>query len=176
MNSSFKKQLLISFGIIFGAVVAASIALYFLSSDLTAEANKIIFDKTLTARQAVVLSVLADLKRDAKRAAQYKGAMDKLLPAHDDLIGFSQWLNALARAHNISVSFSFRGDNTPATESIPGNDGFSLSSTGLSNDLSAFLKDIETQSPGFLLNVDSFDLVNSAPNYRLSLQGKLFSK
>ena len=176
MKVNFKKQLWISFGIIFGAIAVASIALYFLSSDLDAQAAKIISDKTLVAQRAAIVGVLASLKSNAVQATQYADAMNKLLPSHDELIGFPQWIASVSQAHNVSVSVVFRGDNTTATNSTPGSDGFSLSATGAAADIVAFLNDLEARSPGFLLAIDSFDLTNNASSYQLSVQGRVFSR
>ena len=176
MKRSFKAQLWISFGVIFVAIVLATVGMYFFSNDLTAQADKIVADRTLIAQQTAVLGVLAELKHDAPRAAQYAVAMGTLLPKHDDLIGFSGWLNSIAQAHKVSSSFSFRGDNVSASPSSPGTDGFTISVQGSAENLVAFLKDLETQAPGFLLVVDSFDLSSTGTDYRTVLQGRLFSR
>ena len=176
MKNSFKTQLWVSLGVVFGTIIATGIGLYFLSGDLTAQGDKIITDKTLIARQTAVLGVLAQLKSDAPRAAQYQAAINKLLPAHDNLISFSPWLDALGQAHKVSVAFSFTGGNMAVTDTAPGSDGFSMSAQGAAADLAAFLGDLESQAPGFLLSIDSFDLINNGSDYKLSTQGRLFSK
>lgn len=176
MSVAFKQPLWISFGIVFGAATVAGVAIYFLSGDITAQADKIISDKTLVTRQAAVVGILASLKSDAPKAAQYSAAMKKLLPTHDELIGFSPWLNALGQTHNVSVAFSFRGDNAGATASSLGTDGFSLSVTGSSKDILSFLQDIETRAQSFLLSIDSFEFGQSDSGYRLNAQGRLFSR
>lgn len=176
MKRSFKQQLWISFGIIFGVVVLVSIGVYFLSGDLTAQADRIVADKTLIARQTAVLGILAKLKSDAPVAKQYTAAMQKLLPIHDDLIGFSGWLTATAKGKNVSAAFSFRGDNTPATPATPGTDGFTMNLEGSATDLAAFLDYLETNSPAYLLAIDSFDLGSTGSGYRATLQGRLFSR
>jgi len=176
MKGNFKKQLWISFSIIFGAVAVASVALYFLSSDLDAQAAKIISDKTLVAQQTALVGILANLKSDAVQATQYAAAMNKLLPSHDELISFPQWIAAVGQAHAVSAVVTFQGNNAAATEALPGSDGFSLSATGAATDIVAFLNDLEMRSPGFLLAIDSFDLTNNGSSYQLSVQGRVFSK
>jgi hypothetical protein len=176
MKSDFKRQLWMSFGLIFGAVAVASAAIYFLSNDLTAQAEKIIADKNLIARQAAFVGVLASLKSDAPVAIQYTAAINKLLPVHDELIGFPQWLVNLGQTHNVSIASAFQGGDVPPTDEAPGTDGFSMGVTGNSTDIIAFLSDIESQAPAFLLSLDSFDFANTGSAYRLSTQGKLFSQ
>ena len=176
MKSNFKQSLWVSFGVIFGTILVASAALYFLSTDLAAQAEKIITDKALIAEQTGALDILASLKSDAMQAAPYAAAMGKLLPPHDELIGFPQWLTALGQAHNVSVSAAFQGNNVPVTDSAPGNDSFSMNASGASADLITFLRDLETRVPGFLLAIDTFDLGNTGPSYQLSAPGRLFSR
>ncbi|MGC9968450.1 MAG: hypothetical protein ABSC29_01825 [Minisyncoccia bacterium] len=176
MKGNPRKQLWMSFGIVFGVVVVASVALYFLLSDLDAQAARIVSDKALVAQRVAVVSALASLKSDAVQAAQYADAMNKLLPSHDELIGFPQWIASAGQEHNVSVSIVFRGNNTVATNALPGSDGFSLGASGAATDIVAFLSDLETRSAGFLLSIDSFDLTSNGSSYQLSAQGRVFSK
>ncbi len=177
MKDIFKRQLWLGFGIIWGGVAVAAVALYFLSGSLSAHATKIVTDKALLARQTAVIGALASLKRDAAKSVTYKIAFNKLLPTHDELIGFSQWLNTIGRAHSVSPTISFRGGNIAATDAAPGSDGFFLNVTGGAADLVAFLDDLELRAPGFLLAIDSFNLANrGSDGYQLSVQGRLFSR
>ena len=176
MKNNFRKQLLVDFGVILGAVVITSGAIYFLSGDLTAQADKIVADKTLTARQTAAVGTLASLKSEAPIAADYEAAMGKLLPTHDGLINFPQWLTSVGSSHHVSVSFAFQGGATPAAAAVAGSDPFSLSASGSSEDLLAFITDIETQSQAFLLSIDSLSFTNDVGGYRLSATGKVFSR
>lgn len=176
MKGNFTKHLWISLGIIFAAAIAASVALYFLSSDLDAQATKIISDKTLVVQQAAVVGILANLTSDAAQAAQYTNAINQLLPPYDQLIGFPQWVVNIGQAHHVTASVAFQGSNTPAAGSVPGSDNFSLTATGAPSDIVSFLQDIESQSPGFLLAIDSFDLTNNGTSDQLSAHGRVFSQ
>ena len=176
MKNSFAKQLWLSLGIVLGSVVLATIALYFLSGQMDAEAQKIVTDQAIVGRQVALLGILAELKRDAPIAAQYSQAMDKLLPKHDDLIGLSPWLNGIAATHGVTITFSFTGASSPPNGSMPGSDVFSLSANGNLANLTAFLEDAETKAAGYLLTIDTFDLSGSENGYQLSMQGKAFSR
>lgn len=175
-KGTFKTRLWISFGIVIVALAGASAAFYFLSGDLHAQATQIIADKTSVAQQAAVVGTLANLKSDSVKAAGYASAINQLLPSHDELIGFPQWVAAAGEAHNVQASVVFQGENATSTGSSPGSDGFSLSAAGTEADLVAFLDDIEIQAPGFLIAIDSFDLINSGPSYQLTAQGRVFSQ
>lgn len=176
MRNNFQKKLWINFGVIFGAVAIAATAIYFLSNDLTAQADKIVSDKTLIAKQTAAVGAFAGLKSDAPVAAQYEAAMKKLLPVHDDLINFSQWLTSVGSSHHVSVSFAFQGGLTAATADVPGSDAFSMSATGSSADLLAFLTDIEIQNQSFLISISSVNLTSNGADYRLSTVGTVFSR
>jgi hypothetical protein len=176
MKTSFAKQLWLSSGIILVSVIAAFIGIYLLSGSTSAQADKIISDRTLIAQQAAVLGSLAKLESDAPHAADYMAAMDMLLPVHDDLISFPQWVTMLAGKYSVTVSFSFTGNNVVATPTAAGSDGFSLNADGTALNLVAFLNDLESHAPGFLLSLDSFSLTSDGPNYAFTSQGRLFSR
>ncbi len=165
-----------SVSVIGGAIVVASVALYFLYANLDAEASKIIADKTAVANQSEEVNILAHLESDATKAAPYTAAMQQLLPTHDALIGFPQWLAGIGQAHNVNVTASFQGGTTAATLSAPGVDDFSFLATGALADLNAFLLDAEGNTPGFLVSVDSMELVNQGAAYQLKGNGRVFSR
>lgn len=176
MKKALGRQLLVSFGIIVVAAGAAAYGLYYFSGDLTTQANKIVSDKNLISRQASVVNILAHLKNDAPQAAAYDVAINALLPTHDQLIGFQQWLMDQGRSRGLDISFNFRGDNMAATPTSYGTDGFSLSVSGSEEGVVAFLEEIEIKADAYLLSIDSFDATNDNGTYRLSLQGRVFSR
>jgi hypothetical protein len=176
LGKSFKKEWWMSGSIIVGTLVIAAAILYILSGDLSGQAGQIVADRAFIAGQNAALSDFAALKSNAANAVPYTNAMQKLLPTHDQLIGFPGWLASQGDVHNVSVSSAFQGTNTPATASAPGSDSFSLSATGAESDLAAFLGDLETKAQGYLLTIDSFELISEGGNYRLSAQGRVFSQ
>lgn len=173
---SFKKQWWINFGIIFGIIIAAGAGLYYLSVNLAAQSAKIVSDRNLVAAQTAAVGNLARLKDESTRSAPYLAAMEKLLPTHDQLFGFSQWMSTLASAHGVSASVAFSGTKVQATDASLGSDNFSLTASGSLTNLISFLADMETKSPGFLLKIDSFNVASDQSGYTLSAQGKVFSR
>lgn len=173
---NFKKSLFVSIGIILAAIIAASGALYFFSNDLSGKTDKILSDKTMITERSAAVASLAQLKHDAPIAAAYTDAVNKLLPTHDDLIGFPNWIDGLAQAHNVGITVAFTGSNVPANGNLPGTDSFSLTATGALADLAAFLEDIELHAQNFIATIDTFNVVSSGSSYSLSLQGKVFSR
>ncbi len=176
MKKAIGRQLWLSFGIIMVSIGAAAYGLYYFSGNITTAADKIISDKNLISRQASVVSILAHLKNDAPLAASYDAAMNKLLPTHDQLIGFQQWVMDQGSKNGVDATFNFRGDNVAASPTSYGTDGFSLSVSGSEPAVTAFLEGIEIKADAYLLSIDSFDIVKDGNIYRLSLQGRVFSR
>jgi len=175
IKENFKKKLWISFGIILGAIIIASVALYILSGDLDVQAKAIVADRAQIETQDEALSNLANLKASAPQAATYQAAINQLLPGQYGLVDFGQWLTARGQLYGVSATFSFQG-NPPAP--APGDLGtapFSLTAQGPSiASLDDFLKDIETEAPGFLLSINSFTVTNNGSSPSLTAQGVLF--
>jgi hypothetical protein len=175
MNAAFNRQLWISLGIIFGSIIVASITIYIFSGNITSAANKIILQRTLVEQQTDALANLAKLKADAPQAERYQVAINQLLPKQYGLVGFREWLDQRSRVHSVSANFSFQGDPTLAGDTTPGSAGFTLSVQASSiSTLVSFLKDLESQAPGFLLALNTFDLTNDGSNVGLNGRGALF--
>ncbi len=173
---NLKREWWLSGGIIVGTLAASVVTLAFLSGDLSGQAAAIISDRGFIAGQNAALGNFAALKSDAAKAAPYMDAMRGLLPTHDALIGFPEWLNTVGGSHKVSVSVTFTGNDVAASGDTPGSQSFSLSATGAGSDVTSFLDDIETKAQGYLLSIDSFDLVNEGTDYRLTAQGNVFSQ
>jgi hypothetical protein len=171
---NFKRQLIISFCIIVASVVAATVALYFVSGDIAAQVDKIQADRALIDQDTGALDVVSDLKEQLPQAVAYQNAIDQLLPTQDGLIGLGDWLNTIASAHQVTATVSFTGNLVPPTLAVPGESAFSLTVDGPLDDVVAFLSDIETKSSGFLLQISSFDVVDNNGSYQLTAQGNVF--
>jgi hypothetical protein len=176
MPNRFRRELLISSLIIGVAVVAFGLAFYFLVQDLDSQAQKIVSDRALLAQRTALLLSLADLKKDAGSAAVYRQAIDKILVSQDQLIDFPQWISGLARIRQISLSFSFQGDQVPPQNGSLGYINFSLDASGSLENLGAFLEDVEFKAQRFLVVLDTADLSGGESGYRLLSHGRIFFK
>lgn len=165
-----------SIGVIGATIAAASAVLYFLYGNLDAEASRIVANKTALANQTEAVTILAHLESDAAKAAPYETAMQQLLPTHDALIGFPQWVQGIGTAHHVSVIASFQGGAMAATPSTPGVDNFTFQANGSFTDLAAFLLDVEGNAPGFLVSVDSMEFINQGSQFQLKGNGRVFSR
>lgn len=171
---SFKRQLILSFGVIIASVAVATVAIYIVSGDIASQVQKIQADRALINQNSGALDVVADLRDQVPQADSYAAAIDQLLPNQDGLIGFSNWLDTIAAANQVSASASFAGGPTPPSASVPGELSFSLQVSGSLANITTFLNDIEAKSPGFLLEISSFNIVPSGGNEELTAQGNVF--
>ncbi len=102
--------------------------------------------------------------------------MDKLLATQDNLIMFPTEIDSVARKDGVDATFSFEGDPVLASMSTVGYVNFSLNATGPLNDITAFMKDMESSSQILLSRIDSFTVTQSGSNYVLVASGEVFFK
>ena len=171
---TFKRKLALDLGIILGGIILATIGLYVLSGRISTQVKKIIADRSLVAQQTAALASLADLTRDAPQAAKYEAAINKLLPDQYQLIGFSDWLAAQGQQFNVTTHFNLQSPPSASSPTSAGTAPFTADAEGSVANIVAFLKDIETQAPGYLLSVNSFDLSNNGDSSRVNIQGTLY--
>ncbi|HVO29022.1 MAG TPA: hypothetical protein VMT81_03505 [Candidatus Paceibacterota bacterium] len=171
MASDFRRRLIVGLSVIFGSIALAAVALYILSNTIDAAVKKIGTDRALIAQEGGLLGVLASLKQQEPQAEVYQGAITQLLPTQDGLIGFGPWLDAIAANHQVSASASFGSNIVPPSSGQLGAAPVSISATGNADDLAAFLADAESGTPGFLLDIISFDLTGNGDSYRLTASG-----
>jgi hypothetical protein len=174
MKDNFNRYVWVSFGMVFGALVIAIIAFYFLSGDITSRSSAVSAARVLIAQQNNSLLAFAEIKQDSVAAAKYKTAMDKLLPMQSELINFPQWLQTVAATYNVTADFSFTTSMVPATPTNPGTIGFSLTANGGNANVISFLKNIESQEPGFLLSLGPVTLSQNGDNTNVVVGGNLF--
>ncbi len=179
MKDTFARKTWMSLLIILGSIIIASGAFYYFSNDLTAQMTKIVSERQAVSGQNNALDSLAALKSQEPTAAAYTAAMKQLLPDQYGIVNFSAWLTTIAAKYGVSVSFAFTGNGTPSaqsTASTPGTIDFSLSISGPVDKANQYLKDIESQSPGFLFTLHSFDYTTDSSGEKLNAQGTLFFK
>jgi len=174
MKNHFNRYVCVSFGIISGAFIVAVAAFYFLAADISSRASVVSANRAQIAKQNNSLASFAEIKQDSDEASKYKAAMDKLLPAQDELINYPKWLQNVAATYNITADFSFTANTVPAAAASPGTVGFSLTVEGENNNLVSFLKNIESQAPGFLLSFDSFNLTKNGDDTKIVTGGNMF--
>lgn len=174
MHRHFRRQLILGLEIIAGSVLIFGAGLYLLADDLENKSEKIVTARALISQTAATIEALADLKNDAPKADAYRRAIDKILVSQDRLLDFPRWLEGLARGRKVALTFSFQGSQVKPLDNAPGHIGFSLDIRGALANLTEFLKDVEFQSPRFLVSLDNFNLNGSGSSYRITSQGKVY--
>jgi len=176
MQSYFKREVIIGFSIIFVSVAVFLVGGFFLSRDIALQADNVVGNRSLILERAAILDTLADLKNDAVSAADYRRAMNAILVTRDQVaLGFSDWIGGLARGRDLSFSpVSFQGSPLAPADDVPGHFLFSIRVSGEAENILAFLRDIELQSPRFLVALDRFGVQQEGSNFVFSGNGKVF--
>ncbi|MBI4086050.1 MAG: hypothetical protein HY433_02295 [Candidatus Liptonbacteria bacterium] len=174
MFENFRRTIIWGIAFIAGSIIASGALVYWLFLKLDGEAVKIALDRDTIHSNSQLIEGLANIKSTASETGKYKQALDTLLPAKDELVNFSGWLDGLSRARNVSESFSFQGNAVESSKSEAGYVGFSLDASGAYDNLIDFLKDVEFRAPRYLVGFDSFDIKRDGSGYRVSVRGKVF--
>jgi len=174
MKSNFTKRLLWSLGILLGSIGIVIAALFILSNSLNAKAAAIIQNRSAEQAANASLSQLAELEHDQPIAAKYIAAVGQIIPKQKTLISFPGLVASIGVTDSVTATVSFTGNPATPVPGTLGNAVFTVNSQGSFTNLVIFLNDLETKTPGFLLNIGSFSITNSGPNAELTASGNLF--
>ena len=175
MKDRFIRDFWVSAGIIAAAIVFAFAGFWYVIGLVNAHADTIARYQSGVVTRNASFGAISSLEKNAPTAAAYQAAIVKLLPSQDGLLQFPRNLQMNAAAFNVAVQATFTGEPTPSSPGVAGSVPFSLSASGAQSDLLAFLKNIETQSPQFLVAIDSVDFTMTASSSaKLSASGRVF--
>lgn len=175
-NERFTRHLWISFGIVAASIIIAGGALYFFANNLSASADAIVSARTAVNGQDAAVANLADLKQQAVQAAPYQTAIDELIPDQYGLVPFTQWFAQQGGPYNVAASAAFQGGVTPSSGSTPGNIAFSFTASGSLGNIISFLEFVSTQSSGFLVAFNAFNVTSNGTDYTITGGGTVFSQ
>lgn len=125
---------------------------------------------TLATRSSSLLS-LATLKGDFIKANPYFSFLENVLPPRDQLLSFSKELEGIARKNNLEFSFTF-GEEKVSSGKEPGQISFRAIVNGNYNDISNFLKGVE--SSRYFIDPSSVDLAKKGAIFTATINGKVF--
>ncbi len=174
IKDPFYRQLFLNIGIISVTIVLAVVGLSLLLSDVGAKADLISKYRATTALRNTNLTAIVDLQKNAAEASVYQKAIDRLLPKQDDLIGFPQKVQTLAASYNTNAQITFAGEPTSPANGVAGFVAFNLNVSGQLGDTLAFLKNLETQSPQFLVAIDTTDFSSDGSSGNITASGRVF--
>ncbi len=174
MAWNFRRELIVGIAFIAGSLLVFGVIGYFLSSVITAEAEKISQDRMAIQKHSQLIEGLANQKASSPEVKKYQQAIDLLLPQKDNLVNFSGWLDGLSRAHQVSANFSFNGDAVASDGQSAGYIRFVLNANGEYSDLISFLRDVELKAPQYTTSFDDFDMKRTGSNYNVVVSGRVF--
>jgi hypothetical protein len=174
MPERFRKYVLVNTGIILGSFVLFGLIFYFMSQSLAAKADQILSDRAVIATRGADLENLSQLKANASAAETFQKKIDALLPAQDGLIGFSQFLNNMARTHSLGLVFNFTNPPVPPAAAAPGYVTFTAVVEGSAPNIRSFLEELEFKTSRFVVNLQAVDFSSPIDGARANLQGQVF--
>ncbi len=163
-----------SISFIAGGALIFGIAVYFLSDNITAKAQKISSDRSSIENRSELIGGLAEQKASSPEVKKFQQQINLILPVKDDLVNYQSWLDGLSRVHQVSINFQFSGETAAASNSSPGYIKFILNANGDYTGLTNFIKDVEYKDARFTTKFDTFDLKRSGNDYNISVDGKIY--
>ena len=176
MEKTFKKDILIGLAVIFGSLLLATGALFWLSRDINDRVGKIIDKRGLITQQTGLADTIATLKTGKAEADRYLSALGSLVPQKDDLFTFPKWVDGFSKNYGIGMNFAFSGGETEPSEDTLGFAPFTLTLSGPLNRIQVFLTDLESRANQFLVGIDSYSVRPSGEEYSVSVAGKVYYK
>ena len=172
--SVFKKQLTIQIVIASVAVVLFGLFLYLFRANIT---HQVMLIGQVRANQAILSTSAENLSlliNDWGVAQQYMQQVETLVPHKDELVALSKDFDALARQHNVSLSFSFGEEQNPKNAKELGSIGFTANLGGSMNAITTFLSELEGRYYAMKIDTLDFTFNEGAQRYDVFMRGKLF--
>ena len=172
-SKDFKQWLIWNAG--GGAAVLAVLFILILSigGDLSSRAGKIKMQQQDLEARLQSFNSLISLRAGADRAARLLPQLQNYLPSRDQLISFSKYLESQAKQNNLTSAFVFEAE-TPAVNSVPGINSFSLILKGTYVDYVRFLKSLDAGK--YYINFGSMDISEKENRFEILIKGKVFSQ
>lgn len=172
-NNYFKKWLIWNLG--GGAVVifVTLAVLLLVGSDIFARASNIELQRKNLAARFMAIDSLIALRAGSVRAEDLLPRMQNSLPSKDQLIGFSRFLESIARTNKLNFNFSFL-DEIAGSETAPSTNNFMMTLSGSYTDFLNFLKEAEASQ--YFIGFNSFEIVSKGPVFETVIKGKIFAQ
>ena len=175
MATSLRREFLVSFAIIITSVVVFLFGFQWLIGDLRFQSQEVANNRTLAERRSKMGEILADLRKIAPQMERYQSRIDTLLPNEEQIVfDFRPWLNSLAVSNGVRLNLGFQPKQIIDNESLIGYVPFALGLEGGYENILAFLKNLELNSPRFLTGLDKFEISKGPNGYQFSSQGRVF--
>lgn len=116
---------------------------------------------------------LASLKADFEKAKNDRLFLESIVPQPEKIINFPRELTVLAKQNNVELAFGF-GTEFESAETTPGFVNFNMVLGGVLVNWLKFLEILEKSR--YLMSLDSFNIVSDGRDYRVSINGKVFTQ
>lgn len=174
MKDFFKKKFLVRLSISLSAVLLLIIANIFIDSDINRRVVKIQNLRKDLAFRAQAVNALLVLKEESRRAQNYLGVLQNILPSPEQLINFRKAVRTMGISNQVDADLTF-GAQESGIDGEPGHIGFNMSANTNSLDAFAnFLTGIETGN--YLVAINSIQLNQSVKGVKATLAGQVYSR
>jgi hypothetical protein len=175
IRDEFRLTVTVSAGIIIASFFSSAILVSWFSGDIGALARGIEKRRSFLRERTVLLETFAQFKGAGPVIERYEERLRALLPSQEELLDFPRYLESVARVHQVALNFGFQGDPVLAGGSEPGGVSFSLQVSGTPQRVARFLREVERESPRFVVRFSSFEVAQGGPAEEWVLvQGTLF--
>jgi len=171
--TQFKKKILINSGLVGIILIVAMTCLYVVINKIDIINSEILGIKAQDNARLLQIEEYTSLSKDGEKSEEYIAAINKALPARDDLFVFRSQMEQLARKRNLRSGFSF-GSETHGDEKTLGNASFNISVEGSLSSAISFIKDMENS--GYLINLSRTSIIGSSDNASGRIDGLIFFK
>lgn len=173
INNYFKNWLIWNVGGGAAAIFAIGALLLLIGYDISRRTADIELQRQdLTARFTAIDSLIS-LRAGSDRAKDLLPKLQNSLPSKDQLIGFSRFLESIARADKLGFNFSFL-DEIPSSENTPSTNNFMMTLSGSYADFLNFLKTAEASQ--YFMGFNTFEIVSKGPVFEIVIKGKVFAQ
>ncbi|MBI3046323.1 MAG: hypothetical protein HYY86_02170 [Candidatus Harrisonbacteria bacterium] len=169
----FRQWLLKNGGIALAVILFLAILLLLLGRDISSRTAMIGKQRQDLLLRSQAINSLALLRSEGEKSENIFKAVKDFLPTSDQLISFPNTLENLAKNNQLGFGFAFNAE-VPASESEPGVNTFTLTSSGAYNNFLNFLKAVEKGK--YYAGFDFIELNKKDKDFQILMKGKVFSQ
>jgi len=173
MQGEFRQWLLKNGGIALAVILFLATLFLLLGRDIASRTAMIRKQRQDLLLRSQAINSLALLRSEGERAENTFKAIKDFLPTSDQLVSFSNVLENLAKSNQLGFGFTFNSE-VPASESEPGINYFTLTSSGAYNNFLNFLKSVEKGK--YFVGFDLIELNKKEKDFQILMKGKVFSQ
>lgn len=173
MSNYFKKWLIWNLGGGAAAFFALILLLLLIGNDISSRAGDIEVQRQALATRFQAIDSLISLRAGSARAADLLPRLQNAIPSKDQLIGFSRFLESIAKTNKLNFNFSFQ-DEIAATENTPSTNNFVMTVSGTYENFLGFLKEAEASQ--YFIGFNSFEVVAKGSVFETVIKGRVFGQ